>query len=87
MHPSHLPRAGLAAEMSSATAFLAYRCNSDTTGSNGDLAGVIRPDDFGCSGGTKQRAMTVAECSTDRYTVCVHASPELPPVLEEEWDI
>jgi hypothetical protein len=40
-----------------------------------------RAPNFGCSRGVERAVATVAECSTDRYTVCVQAARELPPEL------
>src|ERR1700722_10519038 len=39
------------------------------------LAGGAHPN-FGCSRGVEGAVVTVAECSTDRYTVCVQAARE-----------
>src|ERR1700744_1236465 len=79
-HPAHLPRAGLPHEMGSVVAFLASRCNSYMTGANVNVDGG--------SGFPQRRSdaeerpvRTLAECSTDRYTVCVQAARELPPEL------
>jgi hypothetical protein len=44
------------------------------------LAGGADPN-FGRSRGVERPVATVAECSTDRYTVCVQAARELPPEL------
>src|ERR1700729_251177 len=44
------------------------------------LAGGARPN-FGSPRGFERSVATVAECSTDRYTVCVQAARELPPEL------